>query len=116
MSDALPELVRKGLETVVFPGRCQVIPEGKVEWNIDGAHTMESLDIAGVWFSSRVTQSAKRVLIFNQQNRDATEKLLGALAASLKRSLEDNLFTHAIFCTNVTYKNQSYKPGLLSVP
>lgn len=112
-SDApLPELVREGLENVVFPGRCQVITEGSVEWNIDGAHTMESLDAAGVWFGRRAAQARKnRVLIFNQQNRDAPEKLLGALAASLKQKLGDELFTHAVFCTNVTYKDQSYKPG-----
>jgi folylpolyglutamate synthase len=53
--------------------------------------------------------------MFNQQNRDAPEKLLGALAASLKQHLADadsSLFDHAIFCTNITWKEQGYKPGL----
>lgn len=52
-------------------------------------------------------------MIFNQQNRDAPEKLLGALAASLEQNLAaESLFDLAIFCTNITWKEQGYKPGL----
>jgi folylpolyglutamate synthase len=129
----LPERFKKGLQNVEWAGRCQVVQQGNIEWNIDGAHTMESLDAAGKWFADkryvflssgfppvallmRHTSSdkpRKQVLIFNQQNRDAPERLLGALAASLKRHLADadGLFDHAIFCTNITWKEQGYKPG-----
>lgn len=49
----LPTEFVRGLEKVEWPGRCQVVKEGKLEWNIDGAHTMESLDAAGKWFAER---------------------------------------------------------------
>lgn len=49
----LPEEVKRGLLNVEWPGRCQVMHQGSVEWNIDGAHTMESLDVAGKWFAGK---------------------------------------------------------------
>jgi len=49
----LPEEVKRGLLSVDWPGRCQVITQGSIEWNIDGAHTMESLEAAGKWFAGR---------------------------------------------------------------
>lgn len=56
-------------------------------------------------------------MIFNQQNRDAPEKLLGALAASLEQNpAAESLFDLAIFCTNITWKEQGYKPGLRNPP
>lgn len=55
-------------------------------------------------------------MIFNQQNRDAPEKLAEALSSSLKTALStSDVFTHAVFCTNVTFKEQGYKPDLMSV-
>ncbi len=39
-----------GLEQVVWRGRCEVKPEGKVMWHVDGAHTADSLRVAGRWF------------------------------------------------------------------
>lgn len=53
-------------------------------------------------------------MIFNQQNRDDPERLLGALSESLKRNFgedTESIFDHAIFCTNITWKEQGYKPG-----
>ncbi|KAI5790946.1 Mur ligase [Pyronema domesticum] len=112
----LPQEIIKGLESVVWPGRCQVLKQGDVEWNIDGAHTMESLEACGKWFSGRIAEGKKRVLIFNQQKRDAPEKLMGALADSLKKYTgKDKLFDTAVFCTNITFKEAGYKPDLLSV-
>lgn len=112
----LPELFRRGLESVVWPGRCQVKREKNIEWFIDGAHTVESLEVAGKWFAERVDKSdkRKRVLIFNQQVRDSTA-LIRSLADSLKQILGGNslLFDHAIFCTNVTWK-RGYKEDLMS--
>ncbi|RPB12953.1 folylpolyglutamate synthase [Morchella conica CCBAS932] len=112
-TEVLPERFRKGLEEVVWPGRCQVKVEGNVEWCIDGAHTVESLSVAGEWFSGRVDKNATttRVLIFNQQTRDST-----ALICSLATSLAAvSPFDHAIFCTNVTWKDAGYKADLVSM-
>ena len=55
-------------------------------------------------------------MIFNQQGRDAPEKLLESLAASLKQHAgtgddDAQIFHHAVFCTNITFKEQGYKPG-----
>ncbi|KAF8251137.1 FolC bifunctional protein [Wilcoxina mikolae CBS 423.85] len=115
----LPEEFQEGLQDVEWAGRCQAVHEGRIEWNIDGAHTMESLDAAGKWFAGKVSdKSRKRILIFNQQNRDSPEMLLGALATSLKQNIgvnTENIFDHAVFCTNITFKEQGYKPDLMSV-
>ncbi|TGZ82190.1 putative tetrahydrofolylpolyglutamate synthase [Ascodesmis nigricans] len=116
-SGPLPEEIKRGLKTVQWAGRCQTIKEGSLEWFIDGAHTTESLHAAGQWFAGKTTPSCQnRVLIFNQQNRDAPEKLAEALSSSLKTALStSDVFTHAVFCTNVTFKEQGYKPDLMSV-
>ncbi|KAI5793141.1 folylpolyglutamate synthase [Geopyxis carbonaria] len=122
MDAPLPEGVKRGLETVKWDGRCQsVVESAALEWCIDGAHTVESLAAAGTWFGGRTNSapSRTRILIFNQQNRDAPEKLLHALAVSLKTSLPSTtpLFTYAIFCTNVTFAagGGGYKPDLMGV-
>lgn len=113
----LPELFKRGLENVVWPGRCQIKQEGDIEWCIDGAHTVESLEVAGKWFAGRVNKGdkRKRVLVFNQQVRDSTA-LISSLANSLKQVLGDEipLFDHAVFCTNVTWKENGYKIDLAS--
>lgn len=111
----LPELFKRGLEGVVWPGRCQVKQEGSIEWCIDGAHTVESLEVAGKWFGGRVDKGGKRkrVLVFNQQVRDSTA-LINSLVNSLKQALGNEvlLFDLAIFCTNVTWKESGYKVDL----
>lgn len=113
----LPELFKRGLENVIWPGRCQVKKEGSIEWCIDGAHTVESLEVAGKWFAGRVNKNdgRKRVLIFNQQSRDSSA-LIRSLANSLQQVLGNDapLFDHAVFCTNVTWKEGGYKADLIS--
>jgi folylpolyglutamate synthase len=51
--EPLPEEFKRGLQNVEWAGRCQVIQQGSIQWNIDGAHTMESLDAAGKWFADK---------------------------------------------------------------
>lgn len=85
---------------------------------------MESIKVAGEWFVSQVkansssTETADRklrLLIFNQQTRDSNA-LAKALHNTLSAALEaDRPFTHAIFCTNVTYKEAGYRPDLVSM-
>ena len=48
----VPEKFAKGLAKVVWPGRFQVIRNERIDWFIDGAHTVGSLAICGEWFAS----------------------------------------------------------------
>ncbi|KAJ9271410.1 hypothetical protein DTO212C5_2490 [Paecilomyces variotii] len=120
----LPDEFRRGLEQTQLGGRCETRHERNVSWYIDGGHTLESIRVAGEWFASQIlahsssTEAASkkpRVLIFNQQTRDSV-----ALAKALHQTLAEALgaekpFTHAIFCTNVTYKDAGYRPDLVSI-
>ena len=123
LREPLPEKFKLGLESTKLGGRCETRIEKYVSWYIDGGHTLESIKVAGHWFASQVqanddvssAEPSPRVLIFNQQTRDSN-----ALARSLHRTLIEALkngkpFTHAIFCTNVTYKDSGYRPDLVSV-
>jgi folylpolyglutamate synthase len=121
---ALPAEFIAGLEQVHLGGRCEVRPDTLrqgLTWYVDGGHTLESIEMAAKWFASTAAQSQSdaqkktRILIFNQQTRDA---------ASLARKLHDTLasglddkhpFKHAIFCTNTTYKDAGFKADLVSI-
>ncbi|QKX62755.1 uncharacterized protein TRUGW13939_09920 [Talaromyces rugulosus] len=118
-TEPLPEKFRKGLEATRLGGRCETRQEKKVSWYIDGGHTLESIRLSSEWFASQLVSDIgaqqPRVLIFNQQTRDSV-----ALARALYQTLAESLgaeqpFTHAIFCTNVTYKQAGYRPDLVSV-
>ncbi|PUU83488.1 Mur ligase [Tuber borchii] len=111
----LPERIVRGLAEVIWPGRCQIMSIGAIEWCIDGAHTVDSLEACGRWFGARADGIDQRVLIFNQQKRDSGA-LIAALANSLKGMLGTNsrIFNEAIFCTNVTSKDAG-KADLMSV-
>ena len=124
--DELPPQTIRGLEQVCWPGRCEVRREENIAWHIDGGHTLESIQVAAAWFSSQIPPSSSsssqpspkrttRILLFNQQTRDAN-----ALARALHRTLVDALrdqrpFTHAVFCTNFTFKDEGYRPDLMSM-
>lgn len=124
MESPLPEKFRRGLELARLGGRCETRKEKDVTWYIDGGHTLESIKVAAQWFISQIqasstsTESADkklRVLIFNQQTRDA-DALARALYETLAAALgSETPFTHAIFCTNVTYKEAGYRPDLVSI-
>lgn len=124
MSEPLPEEFRHGLEVARLGGRCETRHEKNVTWYIDGGHTIESINLAGQWFvsqihanscSSEAAEKKLRLLIFNQQTRDS-DALAKALHGTLSAALESkNPFTHAIFCTNVTYKEAGYRPDLVSM-
>ena len=124
MSGPLPAKFIKGLEETRLGGRCETRFEMDVAWYIDGGHTLESIRLAGQWFASRIQEDSSssdvatkkpRILIFNQQTRDST-----ALARALHETLAAALgsttpFTHALFCTNITYKQAGYRPDLVSM-
>jgi folylpolyglutamate synthase len=121
----LPQKFIDGLEKVRWSGRCEVRREKNVAWHIDGAHTLESIEVTGRWFAEQIasttaaaTSASKvpRVLIFNQQTRDAS-----SLAQALYTTLQSGLtagstspFTHVIFTTNQTF-NEGYRPDLVSM-
>lgn len=52
--DALPETFVKGIEGVVWRGRCEILVKDGVRWYIDGAHTKGSLVVAAGWFDGEV--------------------------------------------------------------
>ncbi|KAI4217455.1 MAG: hypothetical protein LQ351_000050 [Letrouitia transgressa] len=123
---SLPQEFIDGLQQVRWAGRCEVRRMGNVAWHIDSGHTLESIEVAASWFASQIAEKpcssgatskhqVPRILLFNQQTRDAP-----ALARALHKSLADALqderpFTHAVFCTNVTFKDEGYRPDLVSL-
>ena len=121
----LPPQFIQGLEKVRCAGRCDVRPEKNVVWHIDGGHTLESIEMTGRWFAERIasakgsrpsTSKAPRIMIFNQQTRDANA-LAKALYTALQTGITSNgssPFTHVIFTTNQTF-SEGYKPDLVSI-
>lgn len=116
----LPAQFIQGLTQVRWPGRCDIRRENNLIWHIDGGHTLDSIEVAGSWFASQIPPTPSspkrtRVLLFNQQTRDAN-----ALAKALHRTLasaikDEQPFTHAVFCTNTTFEKAGYRPDLVSL-
>ncbi|KAB5578637.1 tetrahydrofolylpolyglutamate synthase [Coniochaeta sp. 2T2.1] len=98
-----------GIEKVVWRGRCEVLEEGRVRWHVDGAHTVDSLRVAGKWYAGECKgRTGPKALIFNQQGRtEAVEFLEGLYNGS--KSADGRSFDHVVFCTNVTYAETGYK-------
>ena len=121
-SSQLPQEIVTGLESARLGGRCDMRLDTQLEkltWYMDGGHTFESIEMAARWFASTLAESsspdATRILIFNQQTRDASSlarRLHSTLASALN---DDHPFTHAIFCPNLTYKDAGYKADLVSM-
>ncbi|UCS21666.1 MET7 [Nakaseomyces glabratus] len=108
----LPEKFITGLKKTIWEGRCQYIKTGKINWYIDGAHTKESIEAASRWFAQEVaSNNNKKILLFNQQTRDA------ALLLKVLHSVTNNRlnFSEALFTTNVTWKTGSYNADLVSI-
>ncbi|KAH0341936.1 putative tetrahydrofolylpolyglutamate synthase, partial [Aureobasidium melanogenum] len=117
----LPPAFRKGLEEVHLGGRCETRTDTttpNLKWHIDGGHTLESIELAARWFGSLIsssTTSSTRILIFNQQTRDASSLAL-KLHETLASALADQKpFSHAFFCTNTTYAESGFRPDLTSM-
>ncbi|WBW71678.1 folylpolyglutamate synthase Met7 [Schizosaccharomyces osmophilus] len=107
-----------GLKNVQWPGRCQMETINGIQWCFDGAHTQESLEATGAWLASKRQQfqeAEARVLVFNQQSRDDPVALIRAFLKGYESLGKDLPFTHAIFSTNVTFRDATYNPELLSV-
>jgi folylpolyglutamate synthase len=63
-----PEFVR-GLETVVWRGRCELKFEEGRAWYLDGAHTVDSIRVAAAWFGS---ESRRRYGFFSSVGTSLT--------------------------------------------
>ena len=123
LATTLPDRFKKGLEGVSFGGRCEtrIAADSKLTWFIDGGHTLESIEMAGRWVGEQIASgetsgsAPSRILIFNQQSRDA-RSLARKLHATLESALDKRQpFTHAIFCTNTTYSSTGFRPDLTSL-
>ena len=133
VTDPTPSEFVRGLEQVKWGGRCETRREGPLTWYLDGAHTFESITVAGEWFASccfptsptlapvfldshprQQEQKPPRILLFNQQTRDANP-LLSTLHSLVSRLLITRYpFTHAIFCSNITTAGQGFRPDMIN--
>ncbi|KAH8179238.1 folylpolyglutamate synthase [Sarocladium implicatum] len=95
MTDITPDEVR-GLQEARLRGRCEVITQEDVTWFLDGAHTNESLEQVSTWFKQSTPSDARSILIFNQQERDASH-LLAHFLSCVDRPAA---FSHALFTSN----------------
>lgn len=108
----LPTTFIEGLERTQWEGRCQTIKRGNNFWYLDGAHTKDSIEAASGWFSDVVEDSPrKKVLLFNQQSRDA-KALIHYAVNKISPKIK---FDHVIFTTNVTWGSGSYSADLVSM-
>lgn len=153
---SLPSRFRAGLAATRWGGRCETRRDGNITWHLDGGHTLESIKLAAEWFASCIialappaapgprvdsaidamptlrakARAPRRILLFNQQTRDAAslaQALHSALTAALVEARSDMrrsgvndgaepLFAHILFSTNVTFgAGAGYKPDLLSI-
>lgn len=100
LRDLSPELIR-GLQTARLRGRCEVVDQEDATWLLDGAHTRESLDEVARWLAASIQPGEKLTLVFNQQDRDASE-LLKSFLASVRQETggRGDVFSHALFTRN----------------
>uniref|UniRef100_A0A1A9W6C9 Folylpolyglutamate synthase n=1 Tax=Glossina brevipalpis TaxID=37001 RepID=A0A1A9W6C9_9MUSC len=92
----LTQQVVKGLVNCHWPGRCQMVKYLNLNMHLDGAHTLESMQICGSWFLqvSRYSQNPK-ILIFNTTGDRDSKKLLKILKTF-------SIFDLICFVPNVT--------------
>nr|CAD7438441.1 unnamed protein product [Timema bartmani] len=87
-----------GLKLCSWPGRTQVIHKDNLLYFLDGAHTLESMELCSQWFiaaSDRASyrSSIKRVLLFNSTGDRQSSKLFSPLL--------DCDFHYVLFCPNI---------------
>ncbi|KAH9488784.1 hypothetical protein Btru_049978 [Bulinus truncatus] len=95
----LRHLSSLGLSSCVWPGRAQTLKRESITYYLDGAHTLESMEVCATWFKNAADKerrslsgSVARVLIFNSTgDRDVLPFL---------KILKECEFDAAVFCTN----------------
>lgn len=98
----LPYDLYERLQGLHLPGRQELVKESDVLWYYDGAHTKESLEETATWFLKDLEPNETAVLVFNQQEREASELLTNLIEAVEKATDRRDVFSHAIFSTNNT--------------
>lgn len=99
--------IADGVQRFHWPGRFQIVPEGKYSWYLDGAHNELSIGEAAVWFQQVSRQGGgdlpMRILIFAQKS-DQRDSLgvLKRLSETLNLSIQHAIFTTYSDNDNVT--------------
>ncbi|CAI2179587.1 2181_t:CDS:10 [Funneliformis geosporum] len=112
LTEKIPKEFIPGLVQVSWPGRSQVLKLSQdqgITWYFDGAHTSESTQACIEWFKDvalKTDDEIERILVFNS-TRDGMEIL--KQFTSTKPFIK---FDHAIFCTNITFLTNKFKPDL----
>ncbi|RDL37963.1 uncharacterized protein BP5553_05396 [Venustampulla echinocandica] len=110
----LPDEYVRGLEDVVWRARCETKICGDQRYYFDGAHTEESLQVASSWFGKlALERQVPRILIFNQQSLRNAVSLIRTVHHTLYDTYKVD-FQHVIFCTNITYSDNKYKPDFVN--
>lgn len=110
LDEDVPEGFKKGLKNVTWPGRGQELSiketkyatqSNNATWYLDGAHTVESLQVCAEWFKDKMTQDpAIRVLVFNCTHGRDSSRLLKVIS-DIQPLVH---FDHAVFSTNITFR------------
>lgn len=96
----IPHDMVEGLRQAMLRGRCEVIQDGDTTWLLDGAHTTDSLEQVAKWTVQQLQADESLVLVFNQQERDASKLLAGFVKAVQRETKRDDIFQHALFTRN----------------
>lgn len=96
-----------GISSCRWPGRTQILRGGRIDFFIDGAHTLESITFCASWFKeSTRNESGKRFLIFNSTGNRDSKELIKPL-----RKLEfcKAVFTPSIVGNNINVDQKNWK-------
>jgi folylpolyglutamate synthase len=96
----LPDKMVTGLKEASLRGRCEIIQQGHIAWHLDGAHTKDSMQEVAKWFAANLRKDESAILVFNQQERDATQLLAILLDTIQEATGRENIFSHAFFTRN----------------
>jgi folylpolyglutamate synthase len=96
----LPGKMVIGLKEASLRGRCEIIQQGHIAWHLDGAHTKDSMQEVAKWFAANLRKDESAILVFNQQERDATQLLAILLDTIQEITGRENIFSHAFFTRN----------------
>ena len=96
----LPPEAYDSLQKMKLPGRQEIYQEQSAKWLLDGAHTKESLEHVAKWLVGQIATDETIILVFNQQDRDASELLTSFVDAVWAAAERKDVFSHALFSTN----------------
>uniref|UniRef100_A0A1B0CTM4 Folylpolyglutamate synthase n=2 Tax=Lutzomyia longipalpis TaxID=7200 RepID=A0A1B0CTM4_LUTLO len=91
----ISEEISDGIENTKWPGRCQIIPFHRRTIFLDGAHTLESMEVCAEWFVDNTARNSNpKCLIFNVTGSRDSKKLLRML-------INTSSFSTIIFTPNI---------------